>query len=84
VTKRGLEARDGTYFIARDRLWDDEDYHGWIPAMSEKGWVDLDDFAEALRLARHIHRAHCPQAVPTSSPRVMSSRETTSPVSGVS
>lgn len=54
VTRYGIEARDGTYPIAGDRVWED-DYgngHGWIKHMSDKEWVDLPDFVEALRLAR--------------------------------
>lgn len=48
VTKYGIEARDGTYVIERDRVEEDD----WIEHMSEKNWIDLGDFAEALRLAR--------------------------------
>jgi N6-adenosine-specific RNA methylase IME4 len=52
VTKYGIECRDGGYAIERSRVWDGEDEHGWIMHMSEKEWVDLNDFAEALRIAR--------------------------------
>lgn len=57
VTTFGVEARDGTYPVAKDRLWDNEDTRdgGWICHMGEKSWVDIFDFAEALRIARHIH-----------------------------
>ena len=51
VTTYGVEARDGTYAIEAVALWDTED-GGWVWHMAGKGWVDLDDFAEALRLAR--------------------------------
>jgi hypothetical protein len=46
------ECRDGTYAIARRRIWEDEGDYGWIKHMGEKEWVDLPDFAEALRIAR--------------------------------
>lgn len=52
ATKYGVECRDGTYAIARARLWEEDDVHGWIMHMSGKHWVDLEDFAEALRIAR--------------------------------
>jgi hypothetical protein len=57
VTIYGIEKRDGLYPIAKDRLWNNEDTRqgGWIFHMSEKGWVDIFDFAEALRIGRHIH-----------------------------
>jgi hypothetical protein len=51
VTVYGIEARDCTYTIAASRLGEN-----WILHMSEKEWVDLVDFAEALRIARHRHR----------------------------
>jgi hypothetical protein len=60
VTSYGIEARDGTYAITKHRLWENEDRHGWIEHMAGKGWVDLQDFAEALRLARHKHARHPP------------------------
>lgn len=52
VTAYGIEARDGKYFIAGNRAWEDTSGHGWIEHMAEKEWVDMDDFTEALRLAR--------------------------------
>jgi hypothetical protein len=52
VTKYGVQARDGKYSIAGGRLWEEEDQYGWIRHMDEKGWVDMGDFAEALRIAR--------------------------------
>jgi hypothetical protein len=52
VTKHGIEARDGKYAIAGNRVWEEEDDYGWIRHMDEKGWVDMDDFAETLRIAR--------------------------------
>jgi hypothetical protein len=52
VTRYGVECRDGCYAIERSRLWEEDDSHGWIMHMAEKEWVDLPDFAEALRVAR--------------------------------
>ena len=52
ATKYGVECRDGCYAINRSRLWEDDAEHGWIMHMAEKEWVDLEDFAEALRVAR--------------------------------
>lgn len=52
VTGHGIEARDGKYHIAGSRAWEETSGHGWIEHMEEKDWVDLPDFAEALRLAR--------------------------------
>lgn len=52
VTGHGVEARDGTYSIARDRLWQHNEGYETVAHMSEKDWVDLPDFVEALRLAR--------------------------------
>src|SRR5260370_36187098 len=47
VTSFGIEARDGTYTIAKDRLWENEDLHGWVRHMAGKCWVDVQDFSEA-------------------------------------
>ena len=52
VTSHGIEARDGRYHIARNRAWEETSGHGWIEHMEEKEWVDLQDFTEALRIAR--------------------------------
>ncbi|HEY1474031.1 MAG TPA: hypothetical protein VGF53_08110 [Pseudolabrys sp.] len=48
VTSFGIEKRDGTYPIAFARL----DAIDWISHLAGKMWIDLDDFAEALRIAR--------------------------------
>jgi hypothetical protein len=47
ATKHGVECRDGLYTIDRSRLSKD-----WLMHMAAKDWVDLEDFAEALRIAR--------------------------------
>jgi hypothetical protein len=52
VTSFGVEARDGTYPIAKERIWENENVHGWVRQIAEKEWRDVDDFAEALRIAR--------------------------------
>lgn len=52
VTSHGIEARDGRYAIAGQRVWEETQGHGWIEHMSEKDWTDIRDFAEALRIAR--------------------------------
>ena len=52
ATRFGVQARDGSYSIDRRRVWEDEERGGWIMHMAEKDWVDLEDFAEALRVAR--------------------------------
>jgi hypothetical protein len=61
VTPSGIECRDGTYFIARDRLWQNDDRYSWVRHMAGKVWVDLEDFAEALRIARRRYRDHHPR-----------------------
>jgi hypothetical protein len=60
VTSAGIEKRDGTYFVDAARLWEEENVHGWVMHMSEKNWIDLQDFVNALILARIIHKAKFP------------------------
>jgi hypothetical protein len=69
VTSHGVECRDGTYYIAKDRLWESDDKdHGWVYHMAAKNWVDLEDFAEALRVARqHFARLYPDHPVPNRS-----------------
>jgi hypothetical protein len=58
VTSHGIEARDGTYIIAKDRLREDHAHeypHSWIAHLSEKPWIDLDDFATAYFVAVAMH-----------------------------
>jgi hypothetical protein len=52
VTPFGVECRDGTYVIQANRLWEKDEDYGWVRHMAEKSWVDLPEFAEALRIAR--------------------------------
>jgi hypothetical protein len=56
VTAFGIECRDGCYVIKKSRVWENEDRHGWIMHMAGKNWADLEDFAEALRIARRRWR----------------------------
>src|SRR5438034_8289961 len=59
ATAYGVEARDGRYQIQRARLWKDDLTWSWVQHMAEKEWVDIDDFTEALRIARVEHsRTH--------------------------
>ncbi len=53
VTSYGIEKRDSKYAIPKARVWEDNEGYGWVEHMEEKEWVDLADFVEALRLARH-------------------------------
>lgn len=58
VTSYGIEARDGTYIIAKTRLWRQTGTHDWIAHMQEKDWVDIGDFHEALIFAREKFGYH--------------------------
>lgn len=55
VTAYGIECRDGTYVIEKERLWEEETTFGWARHMADKVWVDTEDFNTALRLARLVH-----------------------------
>jgi hypothetical protein len=59
-TAYGVEQRDGTYQVQKNRLWKDEGTYGWVQHMAEKPWCDLADFAEALRIARSVHAPQRP------------------------
>jgi hypothetical protein len=56
VTDYGVERRDGHYVIERNRLWDNEKDYGWVRHLAAKPKTDLEDFAEALRIARRRDR----------------------------
>lgn len=60
VTEAGIECRDGTYFIDKKRLWEEEGKWGWVNQLSEKEWVDIEDFVIALTLAREKFKDHFP------------------------
>ena len=57
VTERGIECRDGCYYIAKDRLLEGwrERVHCWPEHLAEKAWVDIDDFATAWLVALLLH-----------------------------
>jgi hypothetical protein len=57
VTSYGIECRDGCYVIAKHRYEENEPDYGWVMHMSGKEWVDLHDFAEALRIARRLQHS---------------------------
>lgn len=56
VTPYGVECRTGDYAIEAGQIGRDEGSFGWVQHMAEKDWVDLPDFAEALRIARRRQR----------------------------
>jgi hypothetical protein len=56
VTVDGLEARDGTYYIAASRLREGEPAYPWTKHMAEKVWVDVPDFQLAFAVACWAHR----------------------------
>lgn len=55
VTSDGIEARNGLYHIAADRVLEDVDVHTWVDHMAAKTWVDLEDFATAWLVAVALH-----------------------------
>jgi len=61
VTDFGIEALDGKYVIQKPRLWEDMDKWGWEKQMSEKEWVDMADFKEALSIARNKFKNLAPK-----------------------
>lgn len=55
VTSRGIEARDGTYFIAAHRLMESFEEWPWPRQLSEKEWCDIDDFCTAFMVGLVLH-----------------------------
>lgn len=55
VTTYGIECRNGLYHIQKHRIRESNNGHGWVDHMSEKTWVDIDDFKEALRRAMETY-----------------------------
>jgi hypothetical protein len=53
VTVYGIEKRDGTYAIPNFRI---PALNNWISHLAGKTWIDLPDFAEALRIWRRNRR----------------------------
>ena len=56
VTDYGIEAIDGSYEIHRGDLSMDVGDGGWVGHMSEKTWVDMEDFKRAFEIARRVHQ----------------------------
>lgn len=54
VTSDGVEALDGTYFIAKDRLTENMK-HAWPAHVTQKTWVDREDFCTAWLVALAMH-----------------------------
>lgn len=60
VTPYGLETRDGTYGVERDRIHETHPGWSWESHLGKKGWCEADDLAAALAFAR----AKWPKGVP--------------------
>ncbi len=57
VTPFGVECLTHAYQIQWDSLTDNRvDDHFWLSNLAKKDWVNLYDFAEAIRHGRKIHR----------------------------
>ena len=57
VSDYGLECLVTYYPIEASRLWQGDGVYGWPRHMSQKHWVNLADFREALGAARVHHHA---------------------------
>lgn len=55
VTEFGLECLDGTYPIEKSRLREGLEKHCWPEHMTEKNWVNADDFITAWLVALAMH-----------------------------
>ena len=55
VTTFGIECLDGTYTIAKDRLFENIDVYGWPLHVTQKNWADSDDFCTAWLIALALH-----------------------------
>jgi hypothetical protein len=59
VTSRGIECRDGAYYIEAKRLCEAHNEvapWSWIAALGDKPeWVDISDFATAFHVAVAMH-----------------------------
>jgi len=62
VTAFGIEALDGTYSIAANRLAENLRHHGWPAQITGKIWVDPADFCTAWLVAIALHGATIPAA----------------------
>ena len=52
VTDAGVEAVDGKYHIEASAIRCDREGRDWIEHMRHQYWVDCEDLAEALEIAR--------------------------------
>ena len=53
VTTDGIECRDGTYFICRSRLYE-ENGRGWVEHIAGKAWANAADFRVCFRIACEV------------------------------
>lgn len=54
VTEYGIERRDGNYNIRAQDVNQPMGPGGWVEHMSEKNWVDIEDFKRALEVAKRV------------------------------
>jgi len=55
VTVFGIECLDGTYTIKKDAIKTVHPNYSWRKHMSEKMWVEIEEFIDALKMAMKIH-----------------------------
>jgi hypothetical protein len=63
VTAYGIQARDGTYALAADRLLEDLPGYSKVLHMAGKEWVDLEDYATAFLVACALHARPVPSEI---------------------
>jgi hypothetical protein len=60
--RRRQEDPGARYAIEKTRLWEEEDEgYGWVRHVAEKDGVDIEDFAEALRIGGGVHEISSPR-----------------------
>lgn len=62
VTEYGIECLDGTYYIEKARITENAETYGWPLHVSQKNWVDTDDFCTAWLVATALHGIRMPKA----------------------
>jgi hypothetical protein len=60
VTEFGIEALSGTYSIKAKRLAEGVENYGWPMHMTQKSWVDVDDFCTAWLVAIALFNVRVP------------------------
>ncbi len=55
VTTFGIECLDGTYAIKKSAIKTTHPNYSWRQHMSGKGWIEMDEFVDALKMAMKIH-----------------------------